>query len=211
MKKISLLTVTAIAAMGLNIATLGSTAFAADGDATATTTPAGSTGKTTNGTIDLTAQKGEDGQTDKDITLDQAPNIDFGQHNIETGAKTYTAETISNAIQVTNPGVNSGWTVSVAASEFVGDNDHTLKGAVLTIGQGTVSTEGENQSTAPTATAVTTNSSNQTIFAAADGNTGVGIWQSLPDKAATTLAVPAGNVAGAYKADLTWTLTNAPA
>ena len=85
-----------------------------------------------------------------------------------------------------------------------------LKFYNLPIVKGAVSTEGENQSTAPTATAVTTNSSAQTIFSAADGNTGVGVWQSMPDKAATTLAVPAGNVAGSYTADLTWTLTNAP-
>jgi hypothetical protein len=205
MKKISLLTVTAIAAMGLNIATLGSTVFAADGDTATTATPT-----TTNGTINLTTQKGDDGKTDKDITLDSAPNIDFGEHNIDTSAQTYTAENIDTPIQVTNPGVNSGWTVTVAASEFKGDNSHTLKGAVLTIGKGTVSTAEANQSTAPTAIAVTTNSSAQTIFSAADGNTGVGVWQSMPDKTTTTLAVPAGNVAGSYKADLTWTLTNAP-
>lgn len=225
MKKFTLVSLVAAAAFATTAAFSASNVFAADETtpasdaATSTNVKDGNKNLSTDGTITLT--KG-DGTSDKnypytDITLVKAANISFGSKAVSTSAATYKAdgENASNIVNVVNPGVASGWTVTAAASDFTDNTDSnnvlTLKGAQLTLGLTTPkAADDKNQSKTPSvATAmITGEGAGQTVFNAKDANTGVGDWSTTVDPETTTLSVPAGNVAGTYHADINWTLTN---
>lgn len=195
------------------VSLVAAAAFATTAAFTANSVSADTT--TTDGTISFTAQKGDDGKTDKDVTLDAAPTVDFGSQTIDTSAQTYTTKSISSPITVTNPGINAGWTTTVAATDFT-DGSTVLKGATLKlVSTPATAKDTTNKSTAPSVQTVTVNNKAQTIMSAADGTQGVGTWNDTLNgsddaQTATSLYVPAGNVSGSYKATLTWTLTNAP-
>ena len=158
------------------------------------------TGATTEGSITLTAGGA--------ITLDAAPDLDFGTQAISTTKATYTTAG-STPIMVTNPGFASGWNVSVAASKFMNGSTE-LKGAELTVNDTKIAAaDSTNLSDAPigNATTITPGGSAVSVLNAKAG-TGVGVWTSTWGN--VSLAVPAGNVAGNYQATLTWTLENAP-
>ncbi|WP_125710833.1 WxL domain-containing protein [Lacticaseibacillus porcinae] len=158
------------------------------------------TAATTKGSITLT--------TGGAITLNQAPDLDFGQKPISTTATTYTTKG-SAPIQVTNPGFTSGWSVSVAASKFT-TGKYDLKGAELTVNvKNIAAADGSNTSASPDAphNAIEPGGSAVNVFSAAT-DAGVGVWNNSWDT--VILAVPAGNVAGDYKSELTWTLSDAP-
>lgn len=206
MKKTILVSVVAAAAFA---ATAAFSANSVSADTTATPTK-------TSGTIGLTDAQNPDGTGNATITLDSAPDISFGTQPVSTTAQTYYASAMKTPVQVTNPGINSGWTAQVSATEFNGDNGTTLKGAKLNL----VSTEataadGTNASTKPETFSVSElGSANKEIMSAADGTQGVGVWQdtlssdSTDSAKGTNLYVPAGNVAGSYKAELTWTMVD---
>lgn len=169
---------------------------------------ASDTGITTNGSITLTAGSA--------ITLDTAPNLDFGSQPISTTKATYTTSG-STPIQVTNPGFASGWHVSVSSSKFM-NGDTELKGAELILNNTTTSAADQTNLSgkavgladeaidADKATIVPGGAALSVLNAAAGD--GVGVWNSSWDK--VSLDVPAGNVAGDYSATLTWSLDNAP-
>jgi hypothetical protein len=207
MKK-NIFAITAAAALVLNIAATSVTAFAAEGD---DATPAAQKGANTDAKAKLTDT--DDKGNKNAITLDKAPSIDFGSKQItSTGAKFDGAVSIADVLQVSNPGVDSGWSVSLAASDFTG-NGKTLKGATFSLKAGATSL-GQGTQSDPATPAAYSNvqGSNQaaTVLSAADGTQGVGVNTDTYDKANASLDVPAGNVAGDYTATLTWTLSDAP-
>ncbi len=205
MKK-NIFAITAAAALVLNIAATSVTAFAAEGD---DTTVAAQKGATTNAKAKLTDT--DDKGNKNAITLDKAPNIDFGSKQItSTGAKFDGAVSIDDVLQVSNPGVDSGWSVSLAASAFTG-NGKTLKGATFTLKAGTPDLNNTNSAKATPDDYSNVAGAGQagTVLSAADGTQGVGVNTDTYDKANASLDVPAGNVAGDYTATLTWTLSDA--
>lgn len=186
------------------------------------------------------------------VTLDSAPDFDFPSTTIDandtTTAKLSIAENKSNVLQVTNPGLASGWEVTAKLGQFTStDGSRQLKGAILGLStssdfSGTGSLAGNSHSELgvattknnasvfgnPTDTINTDSKTTEKIIPNANATVhgmtlvaggaedygfyalatqGVGIWQTAYDAA---LNIPAGNVEGTYKADLTWTLTNAP-
>lgn len=167
---------------------------------------ASDTGITTNGTITLSPGGA--------ITLDKAPYLDFGTKPISTTATTYSTSG-SAPIQVTNPGFASGWSVSVAATAFT-TGKYDLKGAELKVNALTITPDDpDNKSEYPNSVKSTIEPGGDSVkvlsadAATADADAaGVGVWNDSWDK--VTLSVPAGNVAGDYKASLNWTLTDAP-
>jgi len=150
-------------------------------------------------------------ETAKDITLEKAPIINLGEHDNDIETATYTAETITDLVEVKNPGNISGWHVGVSATPFqTSDSSGTLRGAALTFMQGDVyAVDDNNASKAPTASEVTLNTNSQTILSA-DENEGIGVFDMAHATNQVSLKVPAGNSAGAYKSTMTWTLNNAP-
>ncbi|AVK61423.1 cell surface protein [Lactobacillus sp. CBA3605] len=165
---------------------------------------AADTSKDTTAEIELTQD-----ETNKDITLDSAPDINLGTNTNSLTTETYTATSVSGLAQVTNPGNTDGWHVAVKGTSF-DSSTGTLRGATLSLASGEVAaTDTSNASKAPVAQDVTVNTENQSILSA-DAGEGIGIFTMTHDKDNVSLNVPAGNSAGAYKSTLTWTLTNAP-
>lgn len=184
------------------------------------------------------------------ITLDSAPDYDFGSQTIDANGTTEKTLNIrdnpSEVLQVTNPGLASGWTVTVQLAPFIlVGGTRQLKGATLDLSKNSefagTGTGFENSNHAAGVATTSNNTSDLgdpeqpndvtrtvshpantrplakswNIVAGGDAydmfeayaNQGVGIWQTAFDAG---LKIPAGNVEGSYKADLTWTLTNAP-
>lgn len=217
MKKITLVSAVAAAAFAATAAFSATSVFADDtkgADTTSTKVSDGNATATTHGNITLTKADGTDPDNPyTDITLVKGATIDFGSAPVSTGAHTYNATNEDN-VTVVNPGVASGWSVTAKASDFTGASG-TLRGAELTLGLGAATTsEGDNQSEAPTTTnegntkGVKITGAGATVLNAADSLHGVGTWSAAVDKAVTSLSVPAGNVAGTYTAEITWTLAN---
>ncbi|WP_407891857.1 WxL domain-containing protein [Lacticaseibacillus sp. N501-2] len=213
MKKITLVSAIAAAAFAATAAFSATSVFAAGEpagtttDTTTDTTPTKTKANTT-AKINLTVENSKVGLNG--ITLDQAPAIDFSDQTLVATGYTYKSKSITGALQVTNPGVDQGWTVQVSSSAFASDKN-TLKGAVLTLNAGTVSNGQDNQSKAATPNAVTLNGSgaeNANALTAADGTVGVGVTTESFAATDASLKVPAGNVAGDYSANLNWTLTD---
>lgn len=162
---------------------------------------------------DTTATVGLTKDPNAKVTLTNAPVFNFGSQEIGAQPLDLQAQTVDEALTVVNPGVLDGWDVTLKGTDFIDSKDSTLKlkGAVLTL-KGVVSSKDEgNESSAPTTGSVTVNSDDTPIFTAAAGN-GLGTWlNTYAEKTdAAKLAIPAGNQAGEYVSNLTWTLTNAP-
>lgn len=156
------------------------------------------------------------------LTLKQAPNIDFGAQKITASGQTYKATTVSPTLKVMNAGQDTDWAVNLQVGTFT-SSKHTLKGATLSLSNNTVSPSDSTISQAPTGiaagaevTAAASDTGAAVTVLDADrknldttqySSLGVGNWLS---SYSASLDVPAGNVAGDYSADLTWTLSNAP-
>ncbi|BDZ32251.1 WxL domain-containing protein [Lactiplantibacillus sp. WILCCON 0030] len=164
------------------------------------------TQKDTTAEINLTQD-----ETAKEITLEKAPTINLGEHVNDLASQDYTAEEVTDLVEVKNPGNISGWHVGVSATAFqTSGSTGTLRGAALTFKKGTVAAaDNNNASKAPTAKEVTINTESQPILSA-DENEGIGVYDMSHTTDQVSLLVPAGNSAGAYKSTLTWTLSNAP-
>lgn len=168
---------------------------------------AADTDKTTEAEIELTQDP-----TNKDISLDEVPGVNLGSHVNQNSTETYTADSITGAIKVTNPGNTDGWNVTVATSDYInnGDSSKTLRGAALTFDSPTVTADDAgNISKLPTSDKVTVNGNAQSILTA-EKSEGIGQFTATHSKDNVSLLVPAGNAAGSYTATLTWTLSNAP-
>ncbi|MFB9769011.1 WxL domain-containing protein [Lactiplantibacillus modestisalitolerans] len=149
-------------------------------------------------------------ELNKDVTLDQAPSVDFGSNVRDNGTVTYSAKSITDAIKVTNPGNTDGWQVSVSRTGFTTTDAQALKGELLKFGTAAVTPDDDqNASTRPTAHEITINNAPQAILTA-NAKEGIGKFTATHANDQITLVVPAGNVAGAYKSTLTWTLANTP-
>lgn len=205
MKKTMMMIVTAAAAvLALNVVTTSKANAATDTKSDAT--------------IELNVAKDENGDAKK-ITLDSAPSFDFGSQDIDaSNAKQYTAETVKGNLQVTNPGVAATWEVNSNISAFTGTaangNAVTLAGAVLTLTDGVAanSAKASNDTLDMPVLASTQelSAADAKVFnseATATGYTGIGTSTGTYN---ATLDVPAGNVAGSYKANITWTLSTTP-
>lgn len=198
MKK-NIFAITAAAALVLNIAATSVTAFAA-------------TGQGTKANASLTDT--DDNGKKNEITLDSAPEIEFGSQQITAAGNTFgAAKTITGNVQVSNPGVDAGWNVTLAASDFTSKTGVTLKGATFTLKAGKAELNNTNSKIADTDRYSNKTGSNASavVFSATDGTQGVGVNNDINDIKTASLDVPAGNVAGDYTANLTWTLAATPA
>lgn len=172
------------------------------------------------------------------LTLDYAPYIDFGTHEISSGDfnmtlaeahgahATLQAESEEAIRDLTNErmpfvqvsdrrGNGNGWNVQVSLSEF---DTGALQGATLTFGSanevvgvnGTQATpEGDN---VPSAAGfkVTTGAAADLVMDA-QVNQGRGSWQARWEKDNVELFIPGNNIdVGHHVATLSWNLTDAP-
>ncbi|MBW1622247.1 WxL domain-containing protein [Lactiplantibacillus plantarum] len=148
--------------------------------------------------------------TNKDITLDQAPGVSFGTEKITNDSKTYDAKNVTGDLKVTNPGNTDGWLVQVKGSKFMNaDDTRELRGAALTFAQVNATADDANNISKAKAYKVDITDQNQIIMDA-EANEGIGKFTSKYATNEVSLLIPAGNTAGAYTSTLTWTLGNAP-
>jgi len=164
----------------------------------------GSTQQATTAEIELTQDP-----EDKDIVLTSVPDLNFGTKVNSNETKTYDATGTLKDVKVKNPGNVDGWDVQVKRSEFTSDKS-SLKAATLSLKNGEViADDTANASKSPAVTSIDVNTSAQSLLTAEAGE-GIGAFSLKHNNADVTLNIPAGNVAGSYKATLTWTLANAP-
>lgn len=110
--------------MTFGIAVVGAGMFSVQPVFAATTTdsPNLKSAATTKASIDLTAG---------DLKIVQAPDIDFGQQQIDATDKTYRATSVKPNLQVLNAGHDQDWTVSLQVGDFVSSKGRPLKGGSL--------------------------------------------------------------------------------
>ncbi|CAM4198319.1 WxL domain-containing protein [Listeria booriae] len=148
------------------------------------------------------------------LTIDFLSNIDFGTQKVSGQSEKYYAENKNPYIQVTDKrGTGAGWTLTATATDFK-DGSKTLKGAEMSLTDGEVRTQSDNQSAAPTTSDVTLNGSSQAVLSA-EANAGMGTWLDVypgtqGNNENVVLYVPAGNLAGDYSSAITWTLEDSP-
>ncbi|MBC2369255.1 WxL domain-containing protein [Listeria booriae] len=134
------------------------------------------------------------------LTIDFLSNIDFGTQKVSGQSEKYYAENKNPYIQVTDKrGTGAGW---------------TLKGAEMSLTDGEVRTQSDNQSAAPTTSDITLNGNTQSVLSA-EANAGMGTWLDVypgteGNNENVSLYVPAGNLAGDYSTAITWTLEDSP-
>lgn len=151
------------------------------------------------------------------LRVDWVTPLEFGTQKLSSESATYRTTSINPNVQVSDlRGTGDGWTLFVTASEFT-DGKNTLKGATITLPEGTPKTTNGNISEAPTTYGVelvTDGTSDPVRVMKAFEDTGMGTWadefEDNEEDKYVTLSVPAGNYAGDYEATLTWTLSDAP-
>lgn len=162
---------------------------------------------------DTTATVGLKADDNAKIQLTKAPVIDFGTQTINaSGGMDLQATSVVDPITVVNPGLGTGWSVTVKRNDFVDkDTNKTLTGAILTLNGQVNSEDANNQSTPPRGESLDVNNADASIFHAG-ANEGLGTWwnQINPNDDTAKLSIPDGAAAGTYVATLTWSLTNAP-
>ncbi|WP_225893645.1 WxL domain-containing protein [Levilactobacillus wangkuiensis] len=148
------------------------------------------------------------------VSLDSAPNISFGSNPAPNGKVNgnYFSTTVDNPLEVSNPGVATGWSVQLKNTPFTDTAGDTLNGAVLSLGDASVDAANEGN---PSATPIATisplegGSINQLVFAA-EAKGGLGVWDATYAPAKVNLTVPAGQLPGDYTSTLTWQLSETP-
>ncbi|WP_317946469.1 WxL domain-containing protein, partial [Carnobacterium maltaromaticum] len=111
-------------------------------------------------------------------------------------------------------GQDLGWKLKVSATDFetTGENKLTLRGAVMTIPAGKLTTgEGVDPLLTPTAYKVNL-SSTATPIMSATSTQGRSSWSNAfeGNGEKVTLAVPSGNKVASYVSTITWSLEDAP-
>lgn len=173
------------------------------------------------------------------LKITEASSLDFGSKQITTGDLNFTEDNAPKLTVQDIRGAANGWNVQVALGEFEQTNAAngvtplTLKGVkmfypapVFTTVETAINTDAapsgiQNSTdvsfTKPAVTGVMLNSSatpsSKVLINASEGK-GNGLWTATygadtSDK--IELQVPAGNSAGQYEAELTYTLVDAPA
>lgn len=162
------------------------------------------------------------------LSIDYVSNLEFSRQKISGKDSVYYAQLdqlmdkngkvgdYPNFVQITdNRGSNAGWKLTVAQTNPFMNGKNSLDGTVITLMNGNAS--GFNLHLPTPMTAVIKPDGKAVTVMAAKVDTGMGTWTDRFGKDATSakqsvsLFVPAESkkVAGAYKSELTWTLTDA--
>lgn len=153
------------------------------------------------------------------LSIDYVSNIEFGTNKISSKAIVYNAKNENPFVQVTdNRGTGAGWTLTAKAGSFQSkDGSKMLKGAELSLKNGTLKTLPDNISEAPINQDVTFVNSDAQIIMTAKKDTGRGTWINVYDdvfnnnqKIQLKVLPGTADVNTDYKAKIDWELTDAP-
>jgi len=155
------------------------------------------------------------------LSLEAVPDFDFASQTIMATDTSYTAsqngeDSTEFVVGISDlRGTGEGWTLNIALSSFVDENDEaSIPGAVifiknLTVSRASTATIGNTPNNAED---IDINSDNvATPLLVADEEAGFGLWDLEWANADTTLTVPGASArVGANTATLTWSLENTP-
>ncbi|EGO7660693.1 TPA: WxL domain-containing protein [Enterococcus faecalis] len=153
------------------------------------------------------------------LTIDHASSIEFGEQEIKEKEAIYNAKTEHPYVQVTDRrATGAGWTLKASIDEFNSeDKKKTLKGAELSLKNGTIKSTRGNVSEKPKGYDVNLNKDLQVIMKAGTDQ-GMGTWVDVfsgtkDNNANVQLKVPAGSARAKqnYSSVIRWELTDAPA
>lgn len=153
------------------------------------------------------------------LTIDLVSSIDFGEQEIKEKEAIYNAKTEHPYVQVTDRrGTGAGWTLKASIDEFSNeDKTKILKGAELSLKNGSIKSISGNVSEKPLGYDVNLNKDMQVIMQAGTDQ-GMGTWLDVfsgtkDDNANVQLKVPAGSAKAKqnYSSVIRWELTDAPA
>ena len=139
-----------------------------------------------------------------------APAFDFGDHNIDGKALTYSigagvtntvtpvrGGSITDKLSITdNRGSMDGWTLNVKLGDFTQGSTTVMENTKIKLNVTAMTTEADNDSAAPSVFAdilLAPNGAAQTIAKAA-GGTGRGTWTAIPDKMNATITIPSKDI-----------------
>ena len=152
------------------------------------------------------------------LSLDSVSSFNFPTKKLGSEAKApFEATPVEGTklgLQVTDSrGQDLGWNLKVSATNFkTADDKLELKGAVMTIPEGTLTTkEGVDPLLTPTAFKVNLSTTPTSIMKASTTqgrSTWVNSFEGKGEK--VTLAVPSGNKVATYSSTITWSLEDAP-
>ncbi|MEG1047390.1 WxL domain-containing protein [Carnobacterium sp.] len=152
------------------------------------------------------------------LSLDSVSSFNFPTKKLGSEAKApleaTPVEGTKLGLQVTDSrGQDLGWNLKVSATAFeTADKKLTLKGAVMTIPEGKLTTEdGVDPLLTPTAFKVDLSATATSIMSATKTQ-GRSSWSNAfeGNGEKVTLAVPAGNKVASYVSTITWSLEDAP-
>ncbi|MEG3017208.1 WxL domain-containing protein [Carnobacterium sp.] len=152
------------------------------------------------------------------LSLDSVSSFNFPTKKLGSEAKApleaTPVEGTKLGLQVTDSrGQDLGWNLKVSATAFeTADKSLTLKGAVMTIPEGKLTTEdGVDPLLTPTAFKVDLSATATSIMSATTTQ-GRSSWSNAfeGNGEKVTLAVPAGNKVASYVSTITWSLEDAP-
>lgn len=153
------------------------------------------------------------------LTIDYVSSIDFGEQEIKEKEDIYNAKTEHPYVQVTDKrGTGAGWTLKASIDDFKNeDKTEILKGAELSLKNGTIKSTSGNVSEKPQGYDVNLNKDLKVIMQAGEDQ-GMGIWLDVfsgtkDDNANVQLKIPAGSAKAKqnYSSVIRWELTDAPA
>lgn len=160
------------------------------------------------------------------IALKSAPSFDFGTQTVSPTTMQFVAKNVDNSLTVVNPGYSSGWAVTLQVSSFVSsDGDKELSGAGIVMepfdsngssapyvasADSDDTTQQDDKPTAAYYPGKATNPGDAVVVFSAKEGKGVGTWSLKYNSDQVGIEIPVGATIGHYKADLTWSMTNAP-
>lgn len=152
------------------------------------------------------------------LSLDAVSSFNFATKKLGTESKApleaTAVEGTKFGLQVTDSrGQDLGWNLKVSATPFqITDKTLTLKGAVMTIPEGELTTlEGVDPLLTPSAFKVDLSETATSIMSATTAQ-GRSSWSNAFEGKGekVTLAVPSGNKVASYSSTITWSLEDAP-
>ncbi|WP_165002831.1 MULTISPECIES: WxL domain-containing protein [unclassified Enterococcus] len=171
------------------------------------------------------------------LTIDQAPDFDFGSIKLGTAKTVYAAlqsgtdssgasKEVQNFVQVTDKSGNyAGWKLSVKRTEFTGTTAETnkLTGSKVTFKNAVIRNSATNASGTPSrfqgagTTGVEIPADQTVELVTAGANEGIGTWiyslgaDAQQGRESVELFIPVSNYApDSYVSTFTWSLTDAP-
>lgn len=149
------------------------------------------------------------------LTLKNVPNLNFGKHNITSGAMAPASTADGNVVVSDLRGNKQGWSLTAQLTKFQTGSVDSLAGACIDVNGAHTDITADAGNTSPAAEcdqAICITSADDAVKVFfANANAGLGDWTSKWTTAKTLLNVPAGAaVVGVHTATLDWILSDAP-